>query len=254
MCLYLSSESSLYIILQAINYAQSDDEDQDDDQAMVVDLDSDAAEEAGLEDSGSDHSNKEAASDMESGSEISDAGPKSKGRGKKGGSAPARGSAATSSAKSKAAPRSTLAAAKPRATAAAARKASASASVVNLDEDEEYDSDQRFGTAPRGSGNKVTSSSAAPSAAAKKTSSNAVIDLDADDIVDEDGFMQSGAPAGSSSRGGVLSTQTSSMRLPGGTAGRKRQLPLSFSQSAPSQSTAARKGNTNKSLASGWDD
>ena len=204
-----------------------------------MDLDSDAAEEAALQDSASDHSDQEAASDAESGSEISDAGPKGKGRGKK-------TAASARSAKSKAAPRSTPSTAKPR--ASAAKKASAT--VVNLDEDEEYDSDQRQGTTARGS--KATSSVA--SAAASKKTSNAVIDLDNDDIVDEDGFMQSGAPAGSSNRGGGLSTQISSMRLPGGTAGRKRQLPLSFSQSAPSQGAAARKGNTNKSLASGWDD
>ena len=205
-----------------------------------MDLDSDAAEEAALQDSASDHSDQEAASDAESGSEISDAGPKGKGRGKKT-AAPAR------SAKSKAAPRSTPSAAKPR--AAAAKKASAT--VVNLDEDEEYDSDHRQGTTARGI-SKATSSAA--SAAASKKTNNAAIDLDNDDIVDEDGFMQSGAPAGSSNRAGALSTQISSMRLPGGTAGRKRQLPLSFSQSAPSQGAAARKGNTNKSLASGWDD
>lgn len=204
-----------------------------------MDLDSDAAEEAALQDSASDHSDQEAASDAESGSEISDAGPKGKGRGKKT-AAPAR------SAKSKAAPRSTPSTAKPR--ASAAKKASAS--VVNLDEDDEYDSDRGQGTTARGS--KATSSAA--SAAVNKKTNNAVIDLDNDDIVDEDGFMQSGAPAGSSNRGGALSTQISSMRLPGGTAGRKRQLPLSFSQSAPSQGAAARKGNTNKSLASGWDD
>jgi hypothetical protein len=131
----------------------------------------------------------------------------------------------------------------PRA-AASSKKASAM-DVIDLgdeDDEEEHSKAARVRATPV----KGASAAARPVARVGYSAASAV-QLD-DDIVDDDGFVQPNA--GSSAR----ATQQSALRLPGGTAGKKRQLPLSFSQSANPSQSASRKPAANKSLASGWDD
>jgi hypothetical protein len=131
----------------------------------------------------------------------------------------------------------------PRA-AASSKKASAM-DVIDLgdeDDEEEHSKAARVRATPV----KGASAAARPVARVGYSAASAV-QLD-DDIVDDEGFVQ--PSAGSSAR----ATQQSALRLPGGTAGKKRQLPLSFSQSANPSQSASRKPAANKSLASGWDD
>jgi hypothetical protein len=125
------------------------------------------------------------------------------------------------------------------------RAAASAADVIDLgeeDDEEEHREAARVRAAPA----KAASAAVHPGVRAGHSAASAV-QLD-DDIVDDDGFVQ--PSAGSSAR----ATQQSALRLPGGTAGKKRQLPLSFSQSANPSQSASRKAAANKFLAGGWDD
>jgi hypothetical protein len=134
----------------------------------------------------------------------------------------------------------------PRAAASSSSKKASTTDVIDLgdenDEEVEHSKAARVRAAPA----KGASAAARPAARVGYSAASAV-QLD-DDIVDDDGFVQ--PSAGSSAR----ATQQSALRLPGGTTGKKRQLPLSFSQSANPSQSASRKPAANKSLASGWDD
>lgn len=218
---------------------------------------SDAVEDAHLlEDSSAGGSDAESLDD-----DVSDEDAPARGRSKA--NAPTKRAPAASSSKAKA---TSAAASKAKSTSSAAGRSAASSSkvgksantaveVVDLDEDEEYD-DPRYSA-----GKSSAKAKAAPSSGATAGGSAAsrgaaeVINIDGeDDIVDDDGFMRSAAPASASLKSVATATQQSSLRLPGGTVGRKRQLPLSFSQAPPSQAGGARKPASNKSLASGWDE
>jgi hypothetical protein len=133
----------------------------------------------------------------------------------------------------------------PRAAASSSSKKASAMDVIDLgDEDDE----EEHSKAARVRATLVKGASAAARPVARVGYSAAsAVQLD-DDIVDDEGFVQ--PSAGSSAR----ATQQSALRLPGGTAGKKRQLPLSFSQSANPSQSASGKPAANKSLASGWDD
>jgi hypothetical protein len=133
--------------------------------------------------------------------------------------------------------------------AAASSKKASVMDVIDLgdeDDEEEHSKAARVRATPVKGASAAARPVARPVARVGYSAASAV-QLD-DDIVDDEGFVQ--PSAGSSAR----ATQQSALRLPGGTAGKKRQLPLSFSQSANPSQSASRKPAANKSLASGWDD
>lgn len=212
-------------------------------QQQVVDLDSDAAEEMQSQRSSGDSDGE---SDGDSGMSNDDRRP-TKGRAK------AKPAGAASRAK---APSKPASAAKTKASAGKSTPATRKTnSVINLDDDEDGDSD-RLGGSMRGA-QPIGGGGASSSTLGKRPTagaSNKVVDLDGvEEIVDDDGFMQTGVMSASSRAAPATQASAAALRLPGGTAGRKRQLPLSFSQSVPSQTASARKG-VSKPQTNNWDD